>query len=130
MTHKECGAREPLPAASSLSRAFHHRTWYKGSKMAMRDFLELAAESSSFHLMGDVLIDDERRGRMTLDAVEMEYFKERRLFWVAWSNAYAKAHHNEDFNVVYLNKKHKEKLTVPEFAEAFGKAFPEDCSHG
>lgn len=81
---------------NALERQFRHRTWFRGEKMTVREFLDWAAKAygdmevikrpakeQSDYLLDPlryekVLVSDESRGFYRLSQVELEYFIEKR----------------------------------------------------
>lgn len=81
---------------NDLDRRFRHRTWFRGEKMTVREFLDWAAKAygdmevikrpakeQSDYLLGPlryekVLVSDEGRGFYRLSQTEYEYFVEKR----------------------------------------------------
>ena len=118
-----------------MNRKFKHHTWYKGSNLTVKQFLELAAEDKGFflkqipkkeqsnnpfeHLKYKTVIANESGGIYNLSKDEIFYFSERRNFWEQWHNDFLKNNFKGHYNYEYICKENTAKLKVIEYANAY-----------
>lgn len=124
--------------AELLLKKFNHGTWYKGSNLNWKNFLELAAESRSFYIgtvlgkeQSDKLLDDlnydvvlkneSGNSYIKLTEEQLEYYKQRESFWKDWHKNYEENNFKGKYDGVYMQAEKEAKLNVPEYAEAISK---------
>lgn len=121
---------------NSLDMRFKHHTWFKGSKLTVRQFIEWAAQSGDICLIrkserhtGENLISDIRYAsflsdghcKYKLSEDAMEYYQIRKSFWKDHQKKM-----NQEYEASWLGKERKieewyafeqsEALKIPEYA--------------
>lgn len=122
----------------NLDRKFKHRSFFKGSDLTVREFLELAAESDSFWVEiktdfnSDYLLDDsgntysvlkceDSKCAIRLSSEEADYFNERRRFWRRWQDDFSKNNFKGVCDNTYIEMGKTKKREVPEYLQAILK---------
>lgn len=123
----------------TLNRKFKHNTWYKNAHLTVKEFLELAAESSDMYLsqkearvqssnmfddtiFDNVLMDEESRGFYRLNEIELEYYKKRKTFWTNWNKKYTERYYSDSVDYYeYCHIKNIAKLSVAQYKIAYDK---------
>jgi len=126
---------------NNLDTKFKHKTWYKNSKLTWKDFLELAAESSSFyiskipsrnqsdHLFDNltyeiVLKEESSKCYVRLTEEQYQYYIQRKQFWKNWHKEFTKKNFNGVYDFNYIQEEGDAKRKVKEYLEAISKVVP------
>lgn len=126
----------------NLNTKFTHKTWYKGSDLTWKEFLELASEDRSFYIdkilsknQSDYLFDDMHydvvlrnetgKSYVKLTEGQYQYYRQRNQFWKNWHEEFTKKNFNGVYDFSYIQAENDAKRNVKEYLEAISKLMNE-----